>query len=211
MPPTSANAYAPSVTRSTPGHRSELFGKALRQSIGGISVGESALTQTSTSATGAKMARADRIMSALVPVITTVVTTAMSTVITVAQTRRGERSIVAAASRPHRSEQSGRGGGGFDDRHGEREAERDLGAEQRGHRADGDGAGSPEDDQDRHGEHPDGAKPEAIRNHRGTRSAAETPTGANASIGDTLYTCRAAIADATTLVSTVVARAAGIA
>ena len=62
--------------------------------------GESALTQMSTSATGEKMARADRIMSALVPVITTVVTTAMSTVITVAHTRRGERSIVAAASAP---------------------------------------------------------------------------------------------------------------
>jgi hypothetical protein len=54
-------------------------------------------------------------------------------------------------------------------------------------------------------------RPQAIRSHRGTRSAAETPTGANASIGDTLYTCRAAIADATTLVSTVIARAAGIA
>ena len=46
------------------------------------------------------MARADRIMSALVPVMTTVVTTAMSTVITVAHTRRGARSIVAAASGP---------------------------------------------------------------------------------------------------------------
>src|SRR4029453_15507075 len=46
------------------------------------------------------MPRAERIMSAFVPVITTVVTTAMSTVITVAQTRRGERSIVAAARAP---------------------------------------------------------------------------------------------------------------
>jgi hypothetical protein len=46
------------------------------------------------------MARAERIMSAFVPVITTVVTTAMSTVITVAHTRRGARSIVAAASGP---------------------------------------------------------------------------------------------------------------
>ena len=46
------------------------------------------------------MPRADRIMSEFVPVITTVVTTAMSTVITVAHTRRGERSIVAAASAP---------------------------------------------------------------------------------------------------------------
>src|SRR5260370_35318721 len=46
------------------------------------------------------MRRADRIMSAFVPVIMTVVTTAMSTVITVAHTRRGERSIVAAASAP---------------------------------------------------------------------------------------------------------------
>src|SRR5436309_12059653 len=62
--------------------------------------GESALTHTSTSATDEKMPRDDRIMSEFVPVITTVVTTAMSTVITVAQTRRGERSTVAAASAP---------------------------------------------------------------------------------------------------------------
>ena len=40
-------------------------------------------------------------MSAFVPVITTVVTTPMSTVITVAHTRRGARSIVAAASAPN--------------------------------------------------------------------------------------------------------------
>ena len=62
--------------------------------------GEFALTQTSTSATGAKTSRADRIMSLLVPVITTVVTTAISTVITVAHTRRGARSTVAAARAP---------------------------------------------------------------------------------------------------------------
>ena len=49
--------------------------------------------------------------------------------------------------------------------------------------------------------------PLAIRSHRGTTSAAETPTGASASIGETLYTCRAAIAEATTLVSTVAATA----
>ncbi len=51
--------------------------------------GELALTQTSTSATGAKTSRADRIMSLFVPVITTVVTTAISTVITVAHTAVG--------------------------------------------------------------------------------------------------------------------------
>ena len=104
------------------------------------------------------MPRADRIMSAFVPVITTVVTTAMRTVITVAQTRRGERSMVAAASAPT-DPNTGRLRGGLDDRPGEREAERDLGAEQRRHGGDGDGAGSTEDDQDRHCEHRDGADP----------------------------------------------------
>ena len=46
------------------------------------------------------MPLAERIMSVFVPVIATVVTTAMSTVITVAHTRRGARSMVAAASAP---------------------------------------------------------------------------------------------------------------
>jgi hypothetical protein len=53
--------------------------------------------------------------------------------------------------------------------------------------------------------------PHATRSQRGTRSAADTPTGAKASMGATLYTCRAAIAEATTLVSAVVTMAAGIA
>src|SRR5262249_62359607 len=52
--------------------------------------------------------------------------------------------------------------------------------------------------------------PLAIRSHGGTRSAAETPTGANASIGETLYTCRAAIAEATTLVTALATPAPGI-
>src|SRR6516165_3842771 len=46
------------------------------------------------------MPLAEEIMSVFVPVIATVVTTAMNTVITVAHTRRGARSMVAAASAP---------------------------------------------------------------------------------------------------------------
>ncbi len=42
-----------------------------------------------------------------------------------------------------------------------------------------------------------------MRSQRGTLSAADTPTGASASIGETLYTWRAAIADAATLVNAV--------
>jgi FAD-dependent urate hydroxylase len=57
----------------------------------------------------------------------------------------------------------------------------------------------------------DGLIPLAIRSHRGTKSAAEAPTGAKASIGETLYTCRAAIADAAELVSIVAASATGMA
>lgn len=53
--------------------------------------------------------------------------------------------------------------------------------------------------------------PPAMRSHPGTVSAAEAPTGASASIGETLYTCRAAIAEAATLVSAVAASASGIA
>src|SRR6478752_1457512 len=83
---------------ATPGTVSTLFERSCGRALVGYLSGESALTQTSTSATEAKMPRADRIMSAFVPVITTVVTTAMRTVITVAQIRRGERSMVATAA-----------------------------------------------------------------------------------------------------------------
>ena len=121
--------------------------------------GGSALTHTSTSATGAKMPRADRIMSAFVPVITTVVTTAMSTVITVAHTRRGERSIVAAASAPTDPNTRAVAAVALTMGTVEREAERDLGTEHRRHRDDGDGAGSADDDQERHREHHDGTDP----------------------------------------------------
>src|ERR1700722_2899604 len=120
------------------------------------------------------MARADRIMSAFVPVITTVVTTAMSTVITVAHTRRGARSIVAAASRP-------------------------TGPNIRAVAAVALTISAVS------------AKPSAISALNKAKTAAETPTGAKASIGETLYTCRAAIADAAPLVSTVAASAIGIA
>ena len=75
------------------------------------------------------MARAERIMSAFVPVITTVVTTAMSTVITVAHTRRGARSIVAAASGPTDPKIRAVADVALTMSCGEREAERDLSAE----------------------------------------------------------------------------------
>ena len=114
---------------SYPRNRGHLVGEILRQRVHGIAVGGIGTHPTSTPATGAKMARAERIMSAFVPVITTVVTTAMSTVITVAHTRRGARSIVAAASGTNRSENPGRRGCGLDHDRGQREAERDLSAE----------------------------------------------------------------------------------
>src|SRR5262249_11149020 len=154
------------------------------------------------------MLRADRIMSVFVPVITTVVTTAMSTVIKVAHTLRGERSIVAAASAP--TDPNARAIAAVALTMGTPSAKPSAISAQ--NRADipttamvpvrpttiridpANAATAP--------------TPHAIRNQRGTRSALETPTGANASIGETLYTCRAAIADATTLASTVAARAA---
>ena len=178
--------------------------------MGYLSAG-SALTHTSASATGEKMPRADRIMSAFVPVIMTVVTTAMSTVITVAHTRRGERSIVAAASAP--TDPNTRAVAAVALTMGTVNAKPSaIWAQNRADIATTamvpvrpttiriDTANTTT-----------APTPHAIRSQRGTRSAAETPTGANASIGDTLYTCRAAIADATTLASTVAARAAGIA
>src|SRR6201993_3895246 len=157
------------------------------------------------------MALADRIMSVFVPVIATVVTTAMSTVITVAHTRRGARSTVAAASAP--TDPNIRAVAAVALTIGTVSAKPSAISAQ--NTADiattamvpvrpttiridaANTATAP--------------SPHAIRNQRGTRSAAETPTGANASIGETLYTCRAAIADATTLASTVAARAAGMA
>ena len=157
------------------------------------------------------MPRAERIMSALVPVITTVVTTAMSTVITVAHTRRGARSIVAAASAP--TDPNIRAVAAVALTMGTVSAKPSaISAQNRANiaakakvpcwlttiRIDAANTAT-------------APIPLAIRSHRGTKSAAETPTGANASIGETLYTCRAAIAEAATLVSTVAARAAGIA
>ena len=105
------------------------------------------------------MPRADRIMSAFVPVITTVVTTAMSTVITVAHTRRGERSIVAAASAP--TDPNTRAVAAVALTIGPVSAKPSaISAQNSGrHRDDGDGAGSADDDQDRHREHRDGANP----------------------------------------------------
>ena len=56
------------------------------------------------------------------------------------------------------------------------------------------------------------AIPDVIRSHRGTKSAAKTPKQLQGPpIGETLYTCRAAIADAATAVRTVAANATGIA
>ena len=157
------------------------------------------------------MPRADRIMSVFVPLITTVVRTAMSTVITVAHTRRGARSIVAAASAP--ADPNNRAVAAAALTMGTVSAKPSAISAQ--NRADiATKANAPvwsatiTIDTANTATAP---TPLAIRSHRGTRSAAETPTGANASIGETLYTCRAAIADAATLVSTVAATAAGIA
>ena len=150
-------------------------------------------------------------MSVLVPVIVTVVTTAMSTVITVAHTRRGARSMVAAASAPTDPKTRAVAAvaltmGTVSAKPSAISAENtaDIATKAKTPRwlrtspiATAKTATAP--------------TPLAIRSQRGTRSAAETPTGANASMGATLYTCRAAIADATTLVRAVAATAAGIA
>src|ERR1700757_4252821 len=157
------------------------------------------------------MPLADRSISLFVPVIATVVTTAISTVITVAHTRRGARSMVAAASAP--TEPNIRAVAAVALTMGRVSAKPSaISAENTTDIAtkattprwltttaiDAAKAAT-------------AATPLAIRSHRGTRSAAETPTGASASMGATLYTCRAAIADAATLVSAVAAIAAGIA
>src|SRR5271163_343366 len=146
------------------------------------------------------MARADRIMSAFVPVITTVVTTAMSTVITVAHTRRGARSIVAAASRPTDPNIRAVAAVALTISAVRAKTAANASVPRWSTTTTIDAANTAT-----------AAIPHAIRSHRGTKSAAETPTGAKASIGETLYTCRAAIADAAPLVSTVAASAIGIA
>src|ERR1700754_437113 len=157
------------------------------------------------------MPRADRIMSEFVPVITTVVRTAMRTVITVAQTRRGERSIVAAASAP--TDPNTRAVATVALTTGTVSAKPSaIWAQNTADIATT--AMVPVRPRTITIEPANTATapiPQAIRSHRGTKSAAETPTGANASIGETLYTCRAAIADAAPLVSTVAASAIGIA
>src|ERR1700758_3234144 len=157
------------------------------------------------------MPLAEEIMSAFVPVIATVVTTAMSTVITVAHTRRGARSMVAAASAP--TEPKIRVVAAVALTMGTVSAKpRVISAANTA-----DIAIKAKTPRWLTTTTIDTAKittaptPLANRSHRGTRSAAETPTGANASIGATLYTCRAAIADATTLVTAVATMAAGMA
>ena len=135
----------------------------------------------------------------------------MSTVITVAQTRRGERSMVAAASAP--ADPNTRAVAAVALTMGAESAKPSAISAQNS----ADIAATamvpvrPRTIRIDTANTPTAPTPIAIRSDRGTRSATETPTGANASIGDTLYTCRAAMADATTLVSTVVARAVGIA
>ena len=132
------------------------------------------------------MARAERIMSAFVPVITTVVTTAMSTVITVAHTRRGARSIVAAASGPTEPKiravadvaltmtaVSAKPSAISALNSAKMATKAKL--PRRSTTTTIDAANTAT-----------AAIPDVIRSHRGTKSAAETPTGARASIGDTL-------------------------
>src|SRR5437588_6639583 len=146
------------------------------------------------------MPRAERIMSALVPVMVTVVTTAMSTVITVAHTRRGARWTVAAASAP--TEPNTRAVAAVALTMGAVSANPSaISAENTAPIATN--AQTPRWLTTTAMDPANTARPPtplATRSHRGTRSAAETPTGASASMGATLYTCRAAIADATTLV-----------
>src|SRR5262249_21297331 len=157
------------------------------------------------------MPRADRIMSVFVPVIATVVTTAMSTVITVAHTRRGARSMVAAASAP--ADPNIRAVAAVALTMGMVSAKPSAISAQNTANiaANAKVPRCPTTVRIDNVNTATAPTPQVIRNHRGTRSAAETPTGANASIGETLYTCRAAIADAATLVSMVAARAAGVA
>src|ERR1700737_2277032 len=157
------------------------------------------------------MPRADRVMSVLVPLITPVWRPAISPVITVAHTRRGARSIVAAASAP--ADPNKRAVAAAAVTMGTVSAKPSaISAHNRP--AIATKTNAPVWSVTIRIDTADTATapiPLAIRIHRGTTSAVDTPTGANASIGETLYTCRAAIADAATLVSTVAARAAGIA
>src|SRR6516164_7227116 len=157
------------------------------------------------------MPLAEEIMSVFVPVIATVVTTAINTVITVAHTRRGARSMVAAASAP--TEPNIRAVAAVALTMGTVSAKPSaISAENTA--AIAAKANTPRWVITTKSDATNTAtavNPVAIRSQRGTRSAAETPTGASASIGATLYTCSAAIADATTLVSAVAATAAGIA
>src|SRR5581483_7661290 len=147
-------------------------------------------------------------MSAFVPVITTVVTTAMSTVMTVAHTRRGARSIVAAASRPTGPKIRAVAAAAL--------TIAPVSANPSAISALNNAKIAANANVPRWSTtitRIDAAKivtaviPLAIRSHRGTKSAAETPAGANASIGETLYTCRAAIAEAAALVKIVAASA----
>ncbi len=122
-------------------------------------------------------------------------TTAISTVITVAHTRRGARSIVAAARAP--TDPNTRAVAAVARTMGRVSAKPSaISAENTAYIAhEGQNAALVDDTRMIDATNTATAPtPLAMRSQRGTRSAAETPTGANASIGETLYTWRAAIA-----------------
>ena len=159
----------------------------------------------------AKLAFVESIALVLAPVLCTVIDTAIITVIRVAHTRRGARSIVAAASAP-----------GEPNARATAEAARTIVPAKAKHRAISPTTASPTAATESLPRSMDATyaaatmkntprMPATVRTVRGTASAADVPTGARASTGATLYTWRAANAAAATLTTMHAATATGIA
>src|SRR5215208_1548980 len=207
-------AYAiwPGTISATPGidaiEASKSFGR-----IGavGYTPGPDELTYSPASPSDEKLAFVESMALALAPVLCTVIDTAISTVIKVAHTRRGARSMVAAASAPDAPKTRATAA-----------ATATIGPAKAKHTAISPAAASPMAATDTLPRSRDATRAAAATRPtpttpttalalRGTASATEAPTGASASTGATLYTWRAAKIAAATLTTTHAATATGIA
>src|SRR5829696_5042517 len=193
MSPTVAYAICPGTKPVTPG-TDWIVVSMFSGRIGAVgnTPGPDELTKIAMSLSEAKLAFVESMALALDPVLCTVIDTAIITVIRVTHTRRGARSIVAAASAP-----------GEPNTRATADAARTIGPAKAKHTAISPTAASPMAATESLPRSLDATNaattmkkmptmPATTRTASGTASAADVPIGARASTGATLYTWRAA-------------------
>src|SRR5215207_1263158 len=210
--PTVAYAICPGTKPVTPG-TDWIVDSMFSGRIGAVgnTPGPDELTKIAMSLSEAKLAFVESMALALDPVLCTVIDTAIITVISVAHTRRGTRSIVAAARAP-----------GAPSRRATAAAAATIEPANAKHTAISPTAVSPIAATEALPMSADATKaaaairptpitPATSRAGSPTASALDAPTGARASTGATLYTWRAANAAAATLTTMQAATPTGIA